>query len=82
MLDDILEFIVEVICDIAVVSDNKRIFIPIIEGVLFGVVFFICGLLIFYGVSNNSVKLIISGIALLIALLIVLLAIDKYKKKK
>ncbi len=82
MLDDIFEFIVELICDIAVVSDNKRIFIPIIEGVLFGVVFFICGLLIFNGVSNNSVMLIISGIALLIALLIVLLAIDKYKKKK
>ena len=82
MLDDILESIVEIICDIAVVSDNKRIFIQITGGVLLGVLICICCLLIFNGVSNNSVLLIITGIALLIALLIVLLAIAKYKKKK
>lgn len=82
MLDDILEFIVEIICDIAVVSDNKQIFIRIIGGVLLGVLICICGLLIFNGVSNNSVMLIITGSALLIALLIVLLAIANYKKNK
>ena len=81
-MDNIFEFIVEIICDIAVVSDNKRIFIRIIGGVLLGVLFCISGLLIFNGVSNKSIMLIISGIALLIVLLIVLLAIDKYKKKK
>lgn len=82
MLDDILEFIVEIICDIAVVSDNKRIFIQIIGGVLLGVLICICGLLIVNGVSNNSMMLIILGTALLIALLIVLLAIAKYMKRK
>ena len=82
MLDDILEFIVEILCDIAVLSDNKRILIHIIGGVVLGVLIFIGCLLIFNGASNNNLMLIITGIALLVVILIVLLAIAKYKKKK
>ncbi|MBQ7943581.1 MAG: hypothetical protein IJ326_05920 [Lachnospiraceae bacterium] len=82
MLDDILELIVDIIFEIATVSDNKRTFARLAGGVLLGVLICICVLLIFGGINTNSALLIISGSALLIVILFALLAIVKYKKKK
>lgn len=70
MLDDIIEFLLELVLDgVVEAADSKRVPMPIriaLLGVIAGVILGVVGLLLWVGISSGSVLMIAIAVGLLI----------------